>query len=454
MGANRGLKHALLIIAIAVIAAGMHARVLAAPAAADAPSYTPAPSNLAARDWFQDAKFGIFLHWGLYSELGGVGSQSLSEWIMNEARIPAAKYERLALFFNPQSFDADTWVRQFKDAGARYIVITSKHHDGFAMFHSAVSPYNVVDATPFKRDPLAELAAACRRQNIKLFFYYSQLDWHNPDYFPRGRTGQSAGRPAAGDWSRYLDYQNAQIKELVTNYGPIGGIWFDGWWDQEGTALQNSWDLGRTYRVIHDAQPAALIVNNHHQTPFPGEDYQTFERDLPGENGMGFNRAQVAQLPLEMSETMNGTWGFSLTDANYKSTQTLIRTLVGAAGRGANLLLNTGPMPNGQIQGENLQTLAEIGTWLRANGSSIYGTRAGPIAPRPWGLTTESKGQIYVHILDWQDDTLFLPLRRPVKSAALITGASIPVRRVHDGIELTLPAARADDWDRIVVLEK
>lgn len=450
-GVGRGVAGAML---IAALAAGMAHRGFAAPPDATASSYTPAASNLAAREWFQDARFGIFLHWGLYSELGGVGSQGLSEWIMNEARIPAAKYERLAQFFNPQRFDADLWVKQFKEAGARYLVITSKHHDGFAMFHSAVSPYNVVDATPFKRDPIAELAAACQRQGIKLFFYYSQLDWHNPDYFPRGATGHSAGRPASGDWNRYLDYQNAQIKELVTNYGPIGGIWFDGWWDQEGTALQNSWDLGRTYRTIHDAQPAALIVNNHHQTPFPGEDYQTFERDLPGENGMGFNRAQVAHLPLEMSETMNGTWGFSLTDSNYKSTKTLIQSLVQAAGRGANFLLNTGPMPNGQIQGENLKTLGEIGAWLRANGQSIYGTRAGPIAPRPWGVSTESKGQIYVHILDWQDATLVLPLNREVKSAALLSGQSLPMHRVHDGLELTLPAAHENEWDRIVVLQK
>jgi alpha-L-fucosidase len=373
---------------------------------------------------------------------------------MNDARIPAAKYERLAAFFYPVHFDADVWVKELKDAGARYIVITSKHHDGFAMFRSAVSPYNVVDATPFKRDPLAELAAACQRQNIKLFFYYSQLDWHNPDYFPRGSTGHSAGRPPAGDWNRYLDYQNAQIKELLTQYGPIGGIWFDGWWDQQGTALQNAWDLGRTYQVIHDAQPAALIVNNHHQTPFPGEDYQTFERDLPGENGMGFNGAKVAHLPLEMSETMNGTWGFSLTDSNYKSPKTLIRTLVGAAGRGANLLLNTGPMPNGEIQGENLKTLAEIGAWLRINGQSIYGTRAGPITPRPWGVTTESAERIYVHILDWPDGTLLLPLRRAVKSASLMSGQSVAMRPVENGLELRLPAASADEWDRIVVLQK
>jgi len=166
--------------------------------AAEAPdTYTPAPENMAARQWFQDAKFGIFLHWGLYSELGGAGKMGIAEWIMNDEQIPARHYERLAKFFNPTAFNADAWVSRFKSAGAKYVVITSKHHEGFAMFASKVSPYNIVAATPFKRDPLAELAAACRKQGIKLFFYYSQLDWHHPDYFPRGTTGHGSERPAA-----------------------------------------------------------------------------------------------------------------------------------------------------------------------------------------------------------------------------------------------------------------
>jgi alpha-L-fucosidase len=457
----RAVSLAAALLSVALVTSAVTALALGAPRAGAiavaapgnaASSYTPSASNFEAREWFQDARFGIFLHWGLYSELGGVGTPGLSEWIMNDARISAAKYERLASFFNPVHFDADAWVRQFKAAGARYIVITSKHHDGFAMFKTTVSSYNVVDATPFKRDPLAELAAACQRQGIKLFFYYSQLDWHHPDYFPRGATGQFAGRAPAGDFARYVEYQNAQIRELVTQYGAIGGIWFDGWWDQKGTALQNAWDLERTYKIIHDAQPAALIVNNHHQNPFPGEDYQTFERDLPGENAMGFNGAQVARLPLEMSETMNGTWGFSLIDTNYKSARTLVTTLVAAAGRGANFLLNTGPMPNGEIQGENLKTLAEIGNWLRANGESIYGTRAGPVTPRPWGVTTQSSGHIYVHVLDWHDPILSLPLHDSVRSARRLGGGSVGLRRTAAGIELTLP--QTGEWDRIIVLQK
>ena len=318
--------------------------------------------------WFQDSKFGIFLHWGIYSELGGVGQPGVAEWIMENARIPAKQYERLADFFNPTAFDADRWVRSFRDAGAKYIVVTSKHHDGFAMFDSKVSRYNVVIATPFKHDPMKDLAEACRKYDIKLFFYYSQLDWHHPDYFPRGRTGHSTGRPSSGNWGRYIDYEHAQLTELLTQYGPIGGIWFDGWWDQEGTAYRDRWRLKETYDLIHRLQPSALIVNNHHVTPFPGENYQAFEQDLPGENKAGFNKASVATLPLETAETMNGSWGFNLTDTNFKTTRTLIQSLVGAAGRNANYLLNTGPMPNGRIQPENLATLSEIGAWLKALG--------------------------------------------------------------------------------------
>ncbi|WP_394647352.1 alpha-L-fucosidase [uncultured Sphingomonas sp.] len=417
-------------------------------------SYAPSAANLAARAWFQDAKFGVFLHWGIYSELGGGGSPGLGEWIMQENKIPAAKYERLATFFNPVKFDADAWVRSFKDAGARYIVITSKHHDGFAMFDSKVSPYNVVKATPFARDPIAELAAACRRHGVKLFFYYSQLDWHHPDYFPRGRTGHSAGRPEAGDWDRYLDYQDAQLRELLTQYGPIGGIWFDGWWDQEKTPLRDRWRLERTYRLIHALQPAALIVNNHHQAPFPGEDYQTFERDLPGQNTMGYSgTATIGRLPLETAETMNGSWGFNLVDDHYKSAKTLVRTLVGAAGRSANLLLNTGPMPNGEIQPENLATFQQIGAWLKANGASIYDTRGGPVAPGDWGVTTQRGKTVYVHLLRDHGGRVTLPMTPPVASARLLEGGRpVTVTRRRGAIDLGGLPPLGDGWDQIVEL--
>lgn len=436
------------------IAAQQSSPASANEGSAPSTTYQPTPGNLAAREWFQDAKFGIFLHWGLYSLLGGSGSAQGAEWIMENNRIPAAKYERLAKFFDPRKFDADAWVKSFKAAGANYIVITSKHHDGFAMFDSATSPYNIVKATPYARDPMAELAAACRKYGVKLFFYYSQLDWHHPDYFPRGRTGNYAGRAFKGDWDKYLDYQDAQLRELLTKYGPIGGIWFDGAWDQKQAPIAERWKLERTYRLIHRLQPTALIVNNHHLAPIPGEDYQTFERDLPGQNTMGFNAgSEIGALPLEMAETMNGSWGFSLTDDKYKAPAKLVATLVSAAGRNANFLLNTGPMPNGEIQPENAETFRQIGAWLKTHGESIYGTRGGPVAPRSWGVTTQRGKTVYVHLLEPHDGRIFVPLTGGVKGARLLVGgAQVAVSPVAGGIELTGIPPKGESWDQVVVL--
>ena len=422
--------------------------------ASEANAYTPSPENLAAREWFQDAKFGVFLHWGLYSQLGGGGRMGIAEWIMNDANIPAKHYERLARFFNPTAFDADAWVRTFKAAGARYVTITAKHHEGFAMFATRTTNYNIADATPFKRDPLAELAEACRKHGLKLFFYYSQRDWHHTDYFPLGETGHGAERPFAGEWDRYIDYQDAQLKELLTRYGPVAGIWFDGWWDQKDTVMRGSWRLAQTYQLIHSLQPAALVGNNHHVTPFPGEDFQMFERDLPGENTMGFNTGAVSNLPLEMAETMNGSWGFNLIDDQIKSTRTLIRSLVAAAGRNSNFLLNTGPLPNGELQAENVATLREVGEWLTRNGESVYGTRGGPVSPRPWGVTTQAGKRVYVHVFDWSDSQLFLPLRAKVAGARSLRNSSpVAIRHRSDGIELTLPEPLPNEWVRIVRLD-
>src|ERR1041384_664612 len=237
----------------------------------------------AARDWYQDARFGMFIHWGVYSLLGQ------GEWVMQNRPIAVADYEWLAGTFNPVKFDARAWVALAKAAGMKYITITSRHHDGFAMFGSKVSRYNIVDWTPFHRDPLKELADECRRQGLKLFFYYSQLDWHNPDYWPRGATGHGTGRPDHGDWNAYLDFLDGQLTELLTNYGPVGGIWFDGMWDKPDA----DWRLPRTYALIHRLQPATLIIPNHHQAPLPGEDVQTFEQDLPGANTAGFNTRTI-----------------------------------------------------------------------------------------------------------------------------------------------------------------
>jgi alpha-L-fucosidase len=407
--------------------------------------YTPSASNLAARDWFEHARFGMFIHWGVYSVLGD------GEWVMQNKKIPSSDYEKLPAAFNPIDFDPVEWVSIAKNAGMKYITITSKHHDGFAMFDSKVSDYNIVARTPYKKDPLKALAEEARRQGLKIFFYYSQLDWHNPDYFPRGNTGRDAGRPESGSWPKYLDYMNAQLRELLTNYGDVAGIWFDGWWDKPDA----DWQLQKTYSLIHQLQPAALIGSNHHRRPNPGEDFQMFEKDLPGGRTQGFNSgSEIGELPLETCETMNGAWGFNITDRRYKSTKDLVRYLVRAAGANANFLLNVGPMANGKIQPEFVSRLREMGAWTSRNGESIYGTRGGPIAPHPWGVTTQKGDRVYVHVLDAVDPSLLLPpLPSAVRSATLLDGGQPIAFKTSDaGMVLTLPKD-LDPIDTIVVLQ-
>ena len=430
---------------IAMFAAALQT-LAALQTVAHAQQYHPAPENLKAREWFQDAKFGLFIHWGVYSVLGK------GEWVMNNDNMSVAQYEKIPPQFNPTRFDAATWVRIAKDAGMKYITITSKHHDGFAMFRSRQSDWNIVDRTPYKKDPLKMLADECHRQGIKLFFYHSQLDWHNPDYYPLGRTGHASGRPPGGDWNRYLDYMNAQLRELLTNYGEIGGIWFDGMWDKPDA----DWQLNKTYSLIHSLQPAALIGSNHHLKPFDGEDFQMFERDLPGGHTADFNdKSEIGNLPLESCDTINGAWGYNKNDKRFKTPAELIHYLVRAAGNNANLLLNVGPMPNGVIQTEFVERLHAMGDWLRANGDSIYGTRGGPVKPRSWGVTTQKGNRIYVHVLDWNDEVLALPkLPKIAKASLLGSGKSVQVSEIQGSTLLRFPDAQRDPIDTIVVLER
>ena len=334
----------------------------------------------------------------------------------------------------------------------KYITITSKHHDGFAMFHTRQSPWNIFDATPYKKDPLKMLADECHKQGIKLFFYHSHLDWHHPDYYPLGRTGHDSKRPEGGDFNRYLDYMDAQLTELLTNYGEIAGIWFDGWWDKPNA----DWRLQQTYRLIHRLQPAALVGNNHHQAPKDGEDFQMFEKDLPGGNTAGFNaESRVGALPLETCETINNAWGYNWRDQKFKTRKQLIQYLVRAAGHNANFLLNVGPMPTGKIQPEFVSLLGQMGAWMSANGETIYGTRGGPVESRPWGVTTEKGNKIYVHILDWNDDLLALPKLPAIRKASMFsTGANVEVQTSPSGTVLVLPKEGRDPVDTIVVLEK
>ena len=320
------------------------------------------------------------------------------------------------------------------------------------MFDSKVSDWNIVARTPYKKDPLKMLADECHRQGIKLFFYYSQLDWHNPDYYPRGQTNWPNGRPDHGDWNAYLDtYLDGQLTELLTNYGPIGGIWFDGMWDKPDA----DWHLQKTYALIHRLQPAALIIPNHHEAPKPGEDVQTFERDLPGQNTAGFNTKYVSTaLPLESSDTLNDSWGFNIGDSNYKSAPDLERRLIRAAGNNSNLLLNIGPYPNGEIDPQFVTRLHAIGDWLAKYGDSIYGTRGGPIPPGDWGVTTQKADKIYVHVLNWASPLLALPpIEGKISSAQMLLGGeSVDVTQTADGVILKLRPQGKDEVDRVIAL--
>jgi len=409
-------------------------------------TYTPTPENLKARAWFQDAKFGLFIHWGVYSVLGN------GEWIMETRPVNRTDYAKLPNFFNPTKFDPAAWVALAKAAGMKYITITSKHHDGFAMFNSKLTDWNVVARTPYGKDIIGMLAAECHKQGIKLFVYHSQLDWHSEDYFPRGRTGHHTERPESGNWDAYLNFMDGQLRELLTNYGEIGGVWFDGMWDKPDA----DWHLSRTYSMIHQLQPAALVGSNHHRTPFPGEDFQMFEKDLPGGRTQDFNGEQnVSALPLETCETINNAWGFNITDDHYKSTAQLIRYLVRAAGMNGNFLLNVGPMPNGEIQPEFVQRLTEVGKWTSKYGESIYGTRGGPVAAGPWGVTTQRGSTVFVHVMDWNQPVLALSgIPRPVRSAKLLRdGSGVEFSTVKGGFVLKVPEAQPDEVDRVIALE-
>jgi alpha-L-fucosidase len=403
-------------------------------------------ANAEAKRWFEDARFGMFIHWGVYSLLGK------GEWVMNNDKIPIAEYEKLPPRFNPVKFDADEWVKLAKAAGMKYITITSKHHDGFCMFDSKLTAYDIVDATPYGKDPMKALAAACHKQGIKLFFYYSLLDWHHPDYYPRGKTGGATGREEKGDWKSYVAYYQGQVRELCTNYGEIGGIWFDGWWDRP----QADWDMAGTYKMIHELQPRALAGNNHHVAPLPGEDFQMFEQDLPGDNSAGFNQAGVAaHLPLETCLTMNQSWGYNARDTKYKTPEQVIHALVGAAGRGANLLLNVGPRPDGTIGPEFTERLLAVGKWLASYGQTVYGTRRGPIGPEAWGVSTVKAVEpldVYLHVLK-PIESITLPARMDT-FAPMPFGKTglLELQKSDGGVRLRIPESARAPMDTIIVL--
>ena len=379
--------------------------------------YQPTPENLRTREAFRAEKFGIFIHWGIYSTF------AQSEWFLQNAHLNREEYAKAAGGFYPAGFNADEWVKAFKEAGARYVTFTSRHHDGFSMFRTAQSPYNICDATPFHRDIIGEMSQACHKQNIPFHIYYSLLDWTRDDY-PLGRTGHDTGRTGKSDYNSYFLFMKAQLKELLTQYGTIGAIWFDGGWDNP----KLNWRLPELYAWIHNIQPACIIGSNHHLAPYEGEDFQMFEKDLPGENKSGLNNGvPISKLPLEMCETMNDSWGYKATDQNYKSSAQLIQLLVRAAAKGSNLLLDIGPQPDGQLPQKALERLKDIGKWTSRYGESLYDTSPTQIPEQTWGVTTQNGKQLFIHIFNSDSiNSIQIPLNQKVKAIeSLPTGKAL-----------------------------
>jgi alpha-L-fucosidase len=412
------------------------------------PGYTPSPENLKSREAFQDRRFGMFIHWGIYSLLGD------GEWVMHNQHIPYDTYKRLANAFYPHDFNARQWVQIAKAAGMKYITITSRHHDGFSMFATKATNYNIVDATPFKKDPMKDLAEACREEGLKLNFYYSLLDWGRKDYgFGKPIVN---GRPENTDWDSYIRFMKAQLTELLTNYGDVvGGIWFDGDWERKDV----NWHYDEIYGLIHQLRPDVMIGNNHHTAVKPGEDYQMFEKDLPGGNSHGWNSGGVSNdLPLETCETMNNSWGFNINDNSYKSVKTIIQYLVKAAGLNANFLLNVGPQPDGTIQPEFVDTLKKVGQWLQANGETIYNTRGGIIPVQDWGNVTVKGKRIFVHILKQPSSPfILLPgITQKISSVHQFSGKqALTWKQVPEGLFIYTSGLDFDDIDEILeVTEK
>lgn len=377
--------------------------------------YVPSAANLSARERFAHHRLGIFLHWGIYSLYGQ------EEWYLNSGKLLQTEYAKAAAAFYPSRFDAEAWVVAIKASGAGYLTFTTRHHDSFSMFKTAESPYNIVDATPFGRDVLRELADACHHQGVDLHLYYSILDWARPDY-PLGRTGHHTGRTLRPDYNSYMQFMKNQLRELLTAYGDVKAVWLDGYWDHDSDSIPFDWRMPELYSYVHSLRPACLIGNNHHLYPLPGEDFQMFERDQPGENHAGLSGQDVSALPLEMCQTMNGMWGYKVSDTNYKTVPELVQMLVRAASKSCNLLLNIGPQPDGELPALALDRLRGLGTWMRQYGSTVDGTVGGPVPEQSWGVSTMRGDTVYLHVLQSGLTAITVPLDRKPRRVTAFDG--------------------------------
>jgi alpha-L-fucosidase len=394
--------------------------------------------------WFREARFGMFIHWGVYSvpagEWKGKLIPGLGEWIMNRAKIPVVEYEQLPPRFNPVKFDAEAWVKIAKDAGMKYIVITAKHHDGFAMYHSKTSKFNIVDATPFDRDPLKELAAAAQKAGLKLCFYYSQTqDWHESD-----AVGNDWDWPdqSKKNFARYLEEKvKPQVRELLTNYGPIGLIWFDTPRDITREQSQELVDL------VHQIQPDCLVSGR--------VGHGLGDYDSAGDNQISVG---TVKRDWETPVTLNDTWGFKKDDNNWKPTSILIQQLVRVISQGGNYLLNVGPTAEGVIPEPSTERLAEVGQWLKINSGAVYGNGPSPFRYElPWGLITTKPGKLYLHVFDWPKQLTIYGIKSKVQSATLLAnGHKLKFRQTaekdHHALMIDLPPAPSDKHDSVIVL--
>lgn len=404
--------------------------------------------NGARMEWWREARFGMFIHWGLYAEhgneLNGKRGGGYSEWLVQG--VPNAEYEQLVDRFNPVDFDADAIVRLAKQAGMKYIVITTKHHEGFSMWNSASNPYNTM-ATPWKRDAMKEMAEACRRHDIKLGWYYSVLDWHHPDYLPRRKVDQ---RTVEGtDYNRYVEYMKAQLTELLTNYGDICVIWFDGDWEK-GPEQHRSREI---VDLIHELQPQT-IVNNRIALPM---DYDTPEQRIP--------EGDIPKRDWETCMTINSSWGYNKFAKDWKPAETLIQYLADIASKGGNFLLNIGPDGKGLVTPQDTERLQAIGKWMTVNSESIYGT--GPTAFRsststPWGRCTvkkmeDGRSRLYLHVFDWPTDgKLIVPElgNVPVRAFLLADPTSaLKATMGEDGVTIQAPQTPPDPANSVVALD-
>ncbi|MDZ7360530.1 MAG: alpha-L-fucosidase [candidate division KSB1 bacterium] len=426
----------------------------------DAPAQ---PETQAERDarmkWWREARFGLFIHWGLYAIPAGEwnGKTEYGEWIRTSAQIPLEEYARFVPQFNPVKFNAAEWVRLAKDAGMKYIVITSKHHDGFCLFDSKQTDFDVM-STPFQRDILKELSEACRQAGLKMCWYHSIMDWHHPDYLPRREWEKNRSTEGA-DFDRYVAYMKAQLKELLTNYGEIGVLWFDGEWESTWNTKYGV-DL---YKYVRSLQPN-IIINNRVGAGRSGMEGFTKAGEFAGDFGTPEQQIPATGLPgvdWETCMTMNDHWGYNKHNQNWKSTKQLIQMLAEIASKGGNYLLNVGPTAEGVFPQASIDRLREIGQWMKVNSEAIYATQASPFQQLAWGRCTQkaigSDTRLYLHVFDWPGDgKLKVPgIFNQAKRAYLLAAPqkSLPVNREDDALVVVLPAAAPDSCNSVVVLD-